>query len=64
VGFSISSSDQHGEKNQVPRMRLVRNVGRMPDTKFWSENLKNGDHLADYGLDGRIILKWIFERQC
>jgi hypothetical protein len=24
--------------------------------------LREGDHLKDSGVDGRIILKWIFER--
>jgi hypothetical protein len=26
------------------------------------ENLREGDHLKNPGVDGRIILKWIFER--
>jgi hypothetical protein len=25
-------------------------------------NVREGDHLKDPGIDGRIILKWIFER--
>jgi hypothetical protein len=29
---------------------------------FWWGNLKEGDHFRDPGLDGRIILKWIFRK--
>jgi hypothetical protein len=28
----------------------------------WWGNLTDGNHLKDSGVDGRIILKWIFKR--
>jgi hypothetical protein len=31
-------------------------------TGFWWGNLREGDHLGDSGLDGRIILRWIFRK--
>jgi hypothetical protein len=31
-------------------------------TGFWWENLRKDDHLEDRVLDGRIILKCIFEK--
>jgi hypothetical protein len=30
-------------------------------TGFWWGDLREGDHLGDPSVDGRIILKWIFE---
>jgi len=31
-------------------------------TVFWWENLRERDHLQDLGIDGRIILEWIFKK--
>ena len=30
--------------------------------RFWWENLRKTDHLGDPGVDGRIILRWIFRK--
>jgi len=29
-------------------------------TGFWWGNLRERDHLEDTGLDGRVVLTWIF----
>jgi hypothetical protein len=29
-------------------------------TGFWCGNFKERDHLEDPGIDGRIILRWMF----
>jgi hypothetical protein len=31
-------------------------------TGFWWGDLRKSDHFGDPGVDGRIILKWIFKK--
>jgi hypothetical protein len=48
------------------RMRWAGHVARMGKrevlTGFWWGDLMEGDHLGYPGVDGRIILKWIFKK--
>jgi len=43
---------------QVARMGGRREV----HTGFWWGNLKEINHTKDPGVDGRIILRWIFRK--
>ena len=31
-------------------------------TEFWCGNLRERGHLEDPGIDGRILLRWIFRK--
>jgi hypothetical protein len=51
------NSIQEGIKSRLKSER------REVYTGFWQGNLRERDHLEDPGVDGRIILRWIF-RKC
>jgi len=44
---------------QVIKSRRMRWAGQVG---FWWGNLRERDHLRDPGVDGRIILRWIFRK--
>ena len=47
---------------RIRRTGLVAHMGKGEVyTGFWWANLREGDHLEDPGVDGRIILRWIFK---
>jgi hypothetical protein len=49
---------------KLRRMRWAGHVARMGEKRgayrFWWGVPREGDHLGDPGVDGRIILRWIF----
>jgi len=45
---------------RVIKLRRMRWTGHV--TGFWCGNLRERDHLGHPGIDGRIILRWIFRK--
>ena len=64
-------NDLHSLPNivRVIKLRRPRWAGHLacmglgqPCTGFWCGNLREKNHWADPGVDGRIILRWIFRK--
>jgi hypothetical protein len=49
------------EKNEMRRECSSDGRGEAC-ARFWWGNLRERDHLGDPGVDGRIILRWIFKK--
>jgi hypothetical protein len=50
------------ENNEVGRACSVYGGKGEMHTGFWWKNLGGRDHMEDLGIDGRILLKWIFRK--
>ena len=50
------------EKNEMGAACSAYGGVERPYTGFWWGNLRERDHLGDPGVDGRIILRWIFSK--
>jgi len=50
--------------SRIIRIRYGAQVRQEMHTVYWSEILKGRDHVEDAENNRRIILKWIFKKQC
>jgi len=48
-------------KNEIGRACCNMGIGEVY-TGFWLGDLRDGDHLEDSGIDGKILLKWNFRK--
>ena len=56
ISFALSSQEQDGWS-----MHYVWETGDV-HMRLWWGDLRERGHLEDLGIDGRIILKWIFKK--
>ena len=61
VFFTRCCSGDQIEKNEMGRTCSTYGRGEVY-TGFWLGNLSERDHLEERGVDGKIILGWIFRK--
>jgi hypothetical protein len=59
---SLATHDVHQELTFIPKAATVYRIRLHLCTEFWWGNQKERDHWEDPGIDGRIILRWIFRK--
>ena len=47
---------------RVIKSRRIRSREHVKQVGFWWRNLRDRDHVEDPGVDGKIILRWIFRK--
>jgi len=47
---------------RVIKSRRIRSREHVKHVGFWWRNLRDRDHVEDPGVDGKIILRWIFRK--
>jgi len=60
--FTLYFSSDQIENNEMGG--ACSTYGRREEvyTGFWWGNLRERDHFGDPGVDGRVILRWIFKK--
>ena len=63
--YNLYSSPNSIRVIKSKTIRWARHVARMGETKraykVWWRDLREADHLEELGVDGRVILEWIFK---